>query len=81
MLVAETKRTSMRFEFVLPTGRTSPNWSTRSSLIWRSGVVSEISSRNTVPRSAAANRPDDGALGARERTLLVTEQLTLDDVR
>ena len=50
-------RTSTGTERGLPTGRTSPSCRARSSLTWKAGEVSPISSRNRVPPSACWNRP------------------------
>jgi hypothetical protein len=43
------------------------------------GVISAISSRNSVPLCASSNAPGRRAIGARERALLVTEQLGLEE--
>ena len=40
-----------------PTGRTSPSCSTRRSFAWSAGLVSEISSRKSVPPLATSKRP------------------------
>jgi hypothetical protein len=40
-----------------PSGLISPSWRNRSRLIWNDDETSEISSRNTVPPSAARNSP------------------------
>jgi hypothetical protein len=43
---------------VLPSGRYSRSWSTRRKRVWRSGGISEISSRNKVLPAAAAIIPE-----------------------
>ena len=51
---------------------------TRSSLTWKDGGSSLISSRNSVPPLAASKRADAPLAGAGEGPLLVAEQLGLD---
>ena len=59
-----------------PTGWNSCSCSTRSSFVWNAGLVSPISSRNTVPRPASGETPaSDRSRRAGERALHVTEQL------
>jgi hypothetical protein len=55
--VAATTRTSTATLRALPTGRTSPSCSTRSSLTCSASGMSPISSRKIVPPSAAWNSP------------------------
>ena len=77
--VAATMRTSTSRSLASRRpARTPPLSSTRSSFACSAGVISAISSRNSVPPSASTNRP--GAIGdrARERTLDVAEQLALE---
>ena len=50
-------RTSILRSWVSPTRRISRSWIARSSLTWSSAGISVISSRNSVPPSAAAKRP------------------------
>ena len=50
-------RTSQRSGRVPPTRWNSPSCSTRSSFTWVAGVMSPISSRNSVPPSACSKRP------------------------
>ena len=47
----------------------------RSSLAWRRGSISPISSSSRVPPSACSNLPLRAAIGAAEGALLVAEQL------
>ena len=61
-----------------PTGLTSPSCSARRSLGCSSSGSSPISSRNSVPPSAATNRPRFGGVGAGERAAHVAEQLALE---
>ena len=56
---------------------TSPSWSTRSSLAWKSADISPISSRKSVPPSARSKQPARaGAPG--EGAALVAEELALE---
>ena len=76
--MAATTRASTLTGRLPPTGRTSPSWSTRSSLTCRAGDVSPISSRNTVPPVACSNIPFVSATGAGERAAHVAEELRLE---
>ena len=64
----------------LPTRSNARSWSTRSSFTCMSRLMSPISSRNSVPPSASSKRPMRVVDRARERALLVTEQLALEQV-
>ena len=55
-LVEAMERTSTSYSCVAPTGRTRRSWRTRSSLACVSGSISVISSRKSVPLSAARTR-------------------------
>ena len=55
--MAATIRTSTRTGFVPPTGRISRSSSTRRSFAWRCVDISLISSRRSVPPSAASKSP------------------------
>jgi hypothetical protein len=50
-------RTSTGIDWLAPTGRTLRSCSTRNSLTCRAGGMSPISSKNSVPLSAAWNKP------------------------
>ncbi len=66
----------------LPTGVTSPSWSTRSSLAWVIRLMSPISSRNSVPPWAALEACPCGRRTAPgEGALHVAEHLALDQLR
>ena len=64
-----------------PTGRNSCSCSTRSSLAWRAGCISPISSNRTEPPSASSRRPGALGDGAGEGPATVAEQLRLDQIR
>ena len=72
---AHVDRRSRRCE---PTGRTSRSSSARSSFTCSASGMSPISSRNSVPPSAAWNRPRRSCDRAGEGALLVAEQLGLE---
>ncbi len=57
-LVAAMMRTSTFMVRLPPTRSNSPSWIIRSSLTWRGGANSPISSRKRVPPSASSKRPN-----------------------
>ena len=77
-LVAATTRTSILRERAPPTGRTSRSCSARSSLAWSDGEVSPISSRKSVPPSAASKRPGLSRSAPVKRAARVPEELALE---
>jgi hypothetical protein len=56
-LVAAMTRTSTLSVRPPPTRSNSPSCRTRSSLAWKAGLISPISSRKRVPPSACSKRP------------------------
>ena len=65
---------------VPPTGSTTCSWSTRSTLACVFRLMSPISSRKSVPPSAASNSPLAIGHRAREGAAHVPEQLALDQL-
>ena len=57
VLLAAMIRAPVLIGALPPTGVSSRSCSTRSSFTWKAGLVSLISSRNTVPSPACSNRP------------------------
>ena len=55
--VAATTRTETRWLFSAPSGVTVPSCRKRSSLTWKAGEMSPISSRKSVPPSARERAP------------------------
>ena len=78
MLVAAITRTSTDCSVRPPRRRNLRSCSTRSSLTCVAGVISPISSRNSVPRSASSKQPCAAIGRAGERALLVAEDLALE---
>src|SRR5213596_479062 len=72
LLVAATRRTLALMVSVPPTRSNSRSWSTRSSFTCVAGLMSPISSRNSVPPLLPRLRACKGAL-------LVAEELRLDE--
>ncbi len=81
LLVAASTRTSTWIGLAPPIRVTTPSCSTRSTLACAESDMSPISSRNSVPPSACSNFPGPVGHGAGERSLHVTEQLALDQLR
>jgi len=78
-LVAAMIRTSTGSSALPPTLRTVFSWSARSSLTCIEGVISPISSRNRVPRSASWKSPFFSRT-APVKPPLVAEELALQKV-
>ena len=77
--VAATTRTSGRIDSWPPTRRNS-TWSrTRSSLAWKPGSASPISSRNSVPWLACSKHPARRPRRSREGAPFVPEQFALGE--
>ena len=80
LLVAAMTRTSTLSVRADPTRSTSPSCSTRRTLACVLRLMSPISSRKIVPRSACSNLPICFSVAPVNEPLLVAEQLGLDQV-
>src|SRR5471030_853345 len=77
-LVAATTRTLTRRVYVLPSLSNSCSCSTRSSFACNSSGISPISSKKSVPPSAASKRPNFCAT-APVKALFMTEELAFQE--